>query len=103
MEIKVCKNCRRLFNYIFGSELCPECSREIFVYKMDEDEHEENTTLNPNVLKEEEKFEQVKLYIERNPKASVAKIVEDNDIALTKIFEWIKEGRLQISEELGES
>ena len=31
MEVRVCKNCRRLFKYIYGPELCPECTKLIKV------------------------------------------------------------------------
>lgn len=27
MELEICKNCKRLFNYIFGPDLCPKCIR----------------------------------------------------------------------------
>ena len=45
MEVKNCKNCGRLYNYIGGVyRLCPECMRKL-----------------------EEKFQEVKDYIEDNP------------------------------------
>lgn len=52
MEVKNCKNCGRLYNYIGGVyRLCPECMRKL-----------------------EEKFQEVKDYIEDNPRADMREI-----------------------------
>jgi hypothetical protein len=52
MEVKNCKNCGRLYNYIGGVyRLCPECMRKL-----------------------EEKFQEVKDYIENNPRADMREI-----------------------------
>ena len=54
MEVKNCKNCGRLYNYIGGVyRLCPECMRKL-----------------------EEKFQEVKDYIEDNPRADMREISE---------------------------
>ena len=29
MEVKNCKKCRRLFNYISGPSICPQCREEL--------------------------------------------------------------------------
>jgi uncharacterized Zn finger protein (UPF0148 family) len=123
MEVKVCKNCRRLFKYMYGPDLCPECIQLAAQEKEKQkslqeitDKSSNNTsdaqnirnTMNKNnlssaaksLLREEEaKFEQVKDYIIANPRASVAKIAEVNDIPPTKLFEWIKDDRLEFSDE----
>ena len=94
MEIKACKNCRRLFKYIYGPELCTDCSRQFSEEKI--------KTLNPTFngiwKEEEEKFEQIKNYIVASPRASVAEISEKFDIIPGKLFAWIKEERIEFSD-----
>ncbi len=97
MEVKVCKNCRRLFKYTYGPELCPDCTKLVLL-----EEHTEKKqvlVIKPLVKEEESKFEQVRDYIMANPKATVAKIAEDNGITPAKLFEWIRDDRLEFSEE----
>lgn len=114
MQVKVCKNCRRLFNYVYGPDLCPECIRLAEGEKEASPEQEiasdSGSTVNissnkglpssgKNMLKEEkEKFEQIRDYIMMYPKATVAQIAEANDIAPAKLFEWIKNERLEFSD-----
>lgn len=98
MEVKVCKNCRRLFKYIYGPELCPDC---IHLVKADHGQKNETKklALKPLVLDEEKKLEQVKDFIMANPKATVTKISEVNDVSAAKLFEWIREERLEFSDD----
>lgn len=71
MDVRNCRNCGRIFNYVGGMGLCPICSKEV-----------------------EDKFQDVKKYIRDNPKVSLTQISEDNDVSLTAIRKWIKEERL---------
>ncbi|WMJ85515.1 hypothetical protein [Anaerocolumna sp. MB42-C2] len=57
------------------------------------------SVLRPMVKVEEEKLEQVKDYIMAHPKATIVQIAEANEITPTKLFEWIREERLEFSEE----
>lgn len=107
MQVKVCKNCRRLFNYIYGPELCPECS-ELFKEEPEVKKTQEADSmadgkstllLKPFVKEEESKYEQVKDYILAYPKATVAQIAQENDITPSKLFEWIREERLEFSDD----
>lgn len=75
MEIRSCKNCNRLFNYICGQPLCPACREAL-----------------------EDKFTEVKEYIYQNPHASVAEVAEVKDISIKQIKQWIREERLILSE-----
>ena len=69
MEVKNCKNCGRLYNYIGGVyRLCPECMRKL-----------------------EEKFQEVKDYIEDNPRADMREISEKCDVSTRQIEQWIRE------------
>ena len=69
MEVKNCKNCGRLYNYIGGMyRLCPECMRKL-----------------------EEKFQEVKDYREDNPRADMREISEKCDVSTRQIEQWIRE------------
>lgn len=98
MEIKVCKNCRRLFKYIYGPELCQECMKLI---PKEEDKLKKGltATLKPLVREDEEKFEQVRDYIMAYPKATILEIAESNKIAPIKLFEWVRAERLEFSDD----
>lgn len=76
MEIKNCRGCGRLFNYIGGVSLCPACKEEV-----------------------EEKFVQVKEYIENNKNALITQIAEDNDVSIQQLHQWIREERLIFTED----
>lgn len=98
MELKVCKNCRRLFKYIYGPELCQDCINLASEEKNDNMNKQETTLIRTIVKEDKSKYEQVKDYIMANPNATVAQISEAIDIPPTKIFEWIKDDRLEFSE-----
>lgn len=74
MEVKSCKKCRRLFNYLGGMYLCPECKDAL-----------------------ERSFLEVKDYIRENPKNSIQQISEATGVDGNQIKDWIKEGRLELS------
>lgn len=98
MEVRVCKNCRRLFKYIYGPELCQECSKLISQDK-EQIKQKLKPSLKPLVKEEEELFEQVKDYIIHNPKATVVHIAEFHKITPMKLLEWIRDERLEFSED----
>lgn len=126
MEVKVCKNCRRLFKYIYGPELCQDCTKLLAEEKLGLGEQKaldesitsqlnsktipdnlnsqnlqssKKSVLRPLVKDEEAKFEQVRDYVMSHPRASVAQISEVNDIPPTKLFEWIRDERLEFSDD----
>ena len=78
MEVKSCRNCRRLFNYISGPRLCHECKEEL-----------------------EKKFSEVKKYIEEHKNATVNRVSEEMEVSVGQINQWIREERLSFSEESG--
>lgn len=98
MEVKVCKNCRRLFRYIYGPEICPDCVK-LAMDKGPEPDKSEKTRLKPLVLEEEKSLEQVKDFIMTHPRATIVQIAEINDVTVTKLFEWIREERLEFSDD----
>lgn len=76
MEVKNCKNCGRLFNYLTGPRLCTECKQKL-----------------------EEKFMEVRNYIRDNPNANISEISETMEVSTVQIHQWIREERLIFSED----
>ena len=75
MDVRNCKGCGRLFNYMGGAPLCPECKAAL-----------------------EKKFEAVKDYIDEHPQASISQVAEDMDVSVKQIKQWVREERLILSE-----
>ncbi len=99
MDVKVCKNCKRLFNYVYGPELCPECYQLMSANKVGLNNSSVESTISPEVNENELKFIKVRDYIMLNPKATVAQIAEANGITPSKLFEWIREDKLEFSDD----
>ncbi len=78
MEVKTCKQCKRLFNYLSGIPICPSCKTKL-----------------------DEKFIAVKEFIRDNPHAGITEVAEANEIPSSQIRRWIREERLSFSEESG--
>lgn len=76
MEVITCKSCGKIFNYISGSRVCPQC-----VKKMDE------------------KFVEVKKYVYDHPKIGIDELAEEMDVSIRQIKRWVKEERLCFSED----
>ena len=57
MDVRTCRKCGRLFNYLSGPPVCSACRDEM-----------------------EKKFTTVKEYIRENPGASMKEIAEENDV-----------------------
>lgn len=76
MEVKACKDCGRLFNYIGGARLCADCRVGL-----------------------EEKFGEVKKYIQEHKNATIAQVSEEMEVSQRQITQWIREERLAFSED----
>ena len=78
MDVRNCRQCGRLFNYIGGSyrNLCPSCVEAL-----------------------EEKFGEVKEYIEENKTASIGAISEACDVSVKQLEQWIREERLAFADD----
>lgn len=77
MEVKNCRGCGRLFNYIGGGYLlCSVCMEEL-----------------------DKKFKQVKQYINDNPRASMHEISEKNEVSIPQLERWIREERLTFADD----
>lgn len=76
MDVRNCRNCGRLFNYIGGPNICQACRDET-----------------------EKKFADVKEYIQDNPHCSMQDISDANDVTINQIRQWVREERLQFSDD----
>ncbi|MBQ8946393.1 MAG: flagellar protein [Lachnospiraceae bacterium] len=75
MDVRNCRGCGKMFNYITGPIICPAC-RE----------------------KREEKFQEVKKYIQDNKGVGVTDVAEACDVDPGQIRQWIREERLEFAE-----
>ena len=75
MDVRNCKACGRLFNYI-GNGICPECERRM-----------------------EDKFDDVKQYIYDHPKCGMQEVADEMEVSISQIRKWLKEERLSFSED----
>lgn len=78
MNVKNCRKCKRLFNYLSGPQLCPACRDEL-----------------------EKKFQEVKEYIRNNKGAHVQQVSEECDVDENQIRQWVREERLVFSDAAG--
>ena len=74
MDVKNCKRCRRLFNYIGGPSICPQCREEL-----------------------EKVFQEVKKYLFDNRNATIRDVIENCDVDESQVRQWIREERLEFS------
>ena len=74
MQVRNCRKCGCLFNYVTGPSICPACQKVV-----------------------EEKFEEVKKYIQQNGRADMEDICRDCDVDTAQIQQWIRQERLQFS------
>lgn len=75
MEVRNCRSCRKIFNYISGPYICPAC-RE----------------------KEEEKFQEAKKYVSEHKGVNIAMLAEAIDVEQKTVTQWIREERLEFAE-----
>ena len=71
MEVRNCRECGKMFNYVSGMRICPTCSKKL-----------------------DEKFTQVKAYIYENPGVGIKEVSDANDVSVNLIKKWVREERL---------
>ena len=76
MDVINCKGCGRLFNALTRVRLCPNCQAKL-----------------------EEKFQEVKKFIQQNRRASMQMVCEECDVEPGQIQAWIRQERLQFAED----
>jgi uncharacterized protein len=100
MEVKVCKNCRRMFKYIYGPEICQECLKALSKEEKDLiNQDVKASVIRPKILEEKELYEKVKDYIMAHPKANISQISDANGVTPKQLMEWVREERLEFSDE----
>lgn len=78
MEVRPCKQCRRLFNYLNGEPICPNCKDML-----------------------EKKFVEVKEFVRENKSMGIKEVAEANNVTVNQIRRWIRAERLSFSEDSG--
>lgn len=76
MNVRNCKVCGRIFNYVAGSVACPSCREKL-----------------------EAKFQEVKEYIRAHKGAGIQEVSEACDVDGAQIRQWLREDRLEITED----
>ncbi len=76
MEVKNCKRCGKLFQYVTGKPICPACKQQ------DEDD-----------------FDKVKNYLYEYPRTSLMEVSEATQVSIASIRKFLREDRLIISED----
>ena len=75
MDVRNCRGCGRLFNYLSGPPICQACRENL-----------------------EEKFQQVKEYLREHTSASIDEVSRENEVSVKQIKQWIREERLTFAE-----
>lgn len=76
MDVRNCKDCGKLFNYLSGPSLCPTCLKKL-----------------------DEKFNVVKEYIYNHPGAGIQEVSEENEVSIPQIKQWVRDERLTFAED----
>ena len=74
MNVRNCRKCGKLFNYISGMPICPACKDKL-----------------------EEKFQEVKKYIRENRMADIKEVADECEVEVGQIQQWIREERLEFT------
>ncbi len=76
MDVRNCRKCGRLFNYAMGPIICQQCKEGL-----------------------EEKFQEVKKYVYEHPGCGISEVSEECEVEAKQIKQWLREERLQFSED----
>ncbi|HEX3027936.1 MAG TPA: MerR family transcriptional regulator [Clostridia bacterium] len=77
-DIRNCRRCGKIFNYIGGAPICPVCKDQ-----------------------DEEDFKRVKEFLYKYPGASMTEVSTALDISVEQITKYLKDGRLEIINDEG--
>ena len=76
MEVRNCKGCGKLFNYLSGPPLCPSCAKALDL-----------------------KFEEVKSYVYDHPRCDMQEVSDEMEVSISQIKQWIRDERLSFAED----
>ena len=74
MNVRNCRKCGKLFNYVTGVPICPTCKDAL-----------------------EKKFQEVKKYVQENKGVTIHDVVENCEVDTQQVRQWVKEERLEFS------
>ncbi|MCH5267132.1 MAG: transposase [Lachnospiraceae bacterium] len=77
MDVRNCKVCGNMFNYI-DTSICPSCTKKL-----------------------EEKFQVVKEFIRENPGTPISQVAEECEVPVQQLKRWVRQERLTFSSESG--
>lgn len=75
MNVRNCRGCGRIFNYVSGPFLCLRCREEM-----------------------EGKFQEVKEFIRQNPGVGINEVSVACEVSTSQIQQWLREERLEVTE-----
>lgn len=76
MNVKNCRKCGKMFNYAFGPVICPDC-----------------------ISAQETLFQEAKKYVQDNKGCDIQELAEHVGCDAQQIRQWIREERLQFSDD----
>lgn len=76
MNVRNCRTCGRIFNYVAGPITCQACREKM-----------------------EEKFQEVKEYIREHPGVGIPQVAEACDVDSAQIRQWLQDDRLELTED----
>ena len=71
MNVKNCRKCGKIFNYVVGPPICPACREAV-----------------------ESKFQDVKKYVQEHQNVGIPEIARECDVEISQIQGWIRDERL---------
>lgn len=74
MNVRNCRSCGAIFNYVAGQMICPVCREKL-----------------------EKKFQEVKEYIRENKGVGINEVAEACDVEVAQIRQWLREERLELT------
>lgn len=75
MDVRNCRRCKKIFNYITGAPICPACREEL-----------------------EAQFQVVKKYVRDHRGVSIQEVAEACEVDPSQIRQWVREERLEFAE-----
>jgi len=76
MNVRNCRRCKRLFNYVIGPMYCNACREEM-----------------------EAEYQKVRKYIQEHPHVDIRTVSEECDVDPGQIRQWVREERLEFSDD----
>ena len=74
MNVRNCRSCGCIFNYVAGQVICPACRDKL-----------------------EKKFQEVKEYIRENKGVGIQEVADACEVDVGQIRQWLREERLELA------